>query len=173
MGFSGYAEECLKYIDAQQLPVEFGGQGKYRPLSVLFLQSKFSCECALFAVGRFAIRTGGPATEDGRGGAVVQTVSSRFEVHVEVSDVGTTIYWDFTTREHDIGFGILVNGQVLENHAIERHNCSMEPVSGSHRCRQAGKYTLVWDNSYSLWRSKVITYKVDAYKPAENILADQ
>jgi hypothetical protein len=43
----------------------------------------------------------------------------------------------------------------------ERLDCNVVPESGIHECTAAGVYTVTFDNSYSWFSSKSVTYKVD------------
>ena len=48
---------------------------------------------------------------------------------------------------------------------VERYNTHIFPETGSHLCETVGTYVLMFDNTYSLMRSKTVSYSVDVSDP--------
>lgn len=72
---------------------------------------------------------------------------------VQPSDV---VVWKFSTKSYDIGFSVAFNEKDVL--AYQRYNSHLQVVKGSIVARYTGKISLVWDNSYSLMRSKNLSY---------------
>jgi len=131
-------------------------------------------------------------------------------VRVPTHPEGTSLYWEFSTDNYDIGFGayfewvvedssqvtVQVEESVDEDNEEEteieassgssdiesgagmnkskglkkphtdeiipvfRRNCHHEVIIGNHVYPGCGVYLLKFDNSYSLWRSKTLYYRV-------------
>ena len=104
--------------------------------------------------------------------------------------VGTCLFWEFATETYDVGFGVSFEwtlpaseGITVEVHEDEtgeqngendntekqrvdeilptiRRPCNEEVMVGSHLYPGRGVYLLKFDNSYSLFRSKTLFYRV-------------
>jgi hypothetical protein len=76
-----------------------------------------------------------------------------------------TIYWEFSVKKHDIKFSLLKETDGIVETVIEPQvvEASEKRTTGSHIVlpETLGKYTIVWDNSYSYWRSKNIFFLVN------------
>ncbi|CAE7614341.1 unnamed protein product, partial [Symbiodinium microadriaticum] len=66
------------------------------------------------------------------------------------------IAWSFSTKSKDIGFRVVQKGSDLV--AYQRYNSHAAAATGIAEIPQNGVVELVWDNSYSKWRSKALTY---------------
>ena len=101
---------------------------------------------------------------------------------------GTCLFWEFATESYDVGFGVSfewslpssegITVEVDENEPIKdnvnevqkprvdeilptvRRPCDQEVMVGSHLYPGRGVYLLKFDNSYSLFRSKTLFYRV-------------
>merc|ERR1712240_494726 len=111
-----------------------------------------------------------------------ETVTVRVPTHMD----GRSLYWEFATDSYDIGFGLFFEwddpedtpdndgdaesggrGLLVDNGPptsciipIYRRDCHEEVYAGSHTYPRQGIYQLKFDNSYSLWRSKTLYYRV-------------
>ena len=84
----------------------------------------------------------------------------------------TRLVWSFCTEQYDIGFGLdfeVAGGDVDPNaelkveclSAVARVQAHEDLQSGSHVNPVPGNWLLVFDNSFSILRSKKVSYKCD------------
>eukprot|EP00039_Didymoeca_costata_P026698 m.16438 g.16438 ORF g.16438 m.16438 type:complete len:331 (+) comp5699_c0_seq2:241-1233(+) len=79
----------------------------------------------------------------------------------------TMVLWKFCTEANDIGFGVdfevTTEGEpVVENIVpVERKPCDTELLIGSHSYPKPGNWLLLFDNSFSILRSKTVYYKCE------------
>jgi hypothetical protein len=139
---SNYYEVLSKEIPPENFPAEYGGQ----------------CSCAngcLPKTGRFEV-TGDDI--------VHATVPRHGNLKVPfVVESGCTLKWEFTTRDYDISYGVLYendDGKQFEVVPTTRCNSQHQKIVGTFTAPQSGTYVLHWDNSYSLMRSKELSYKI-------------
>jgi len=161
----------LKNIDADQLPVHWGGTAR-DPDGDPYCKSK---------IGR-----GGPIPEKYRLNKVklennnINNFSSitidrgsSTPLQYDVEQVGSVLSWNFFTEDKDVGFGVyrrtgdakqLVKDmeEVLPN---ERVNCHMVPESGTWICETPGTYIVQFDNSYSWLNAKKVSYLISVIVP--------
>ena len=69
---------------------------------------------------------------------------------------GEICVWSFTTAKFDIGFSVQLDG--LDKLAFTRYDSHREPVTGTLLVESPGVVLLKFDNSYSKWRGKQLTY---------------
>ncbi|KAL5272512.1 hypothetical protein ACHWQZ_G000648 [Mnemiopsis leidyi] len=96
-------------------------------------------------------------------------------VRIPTYESGTALYWEFATQNYDIGFGASFEWEeegVGENGAAElkvrrepilpilRRSSHEKVITGSHAFPRGGTYLLMFDNSFSLLRSKTVYYRV-------------
>ena len=85
-------------------------------------------------------------------------------VKVDTSDVAAGIFWEFCTESYDIGFGLSFKQQgrneEIEVIPISRMECSVDVAAGNHYFTTPGTYFLKFDNTYSMFRSKRVFYRV-------------
>uniref|UniRef100_A0A1I8HEC4 ACB domain-containing protein n=1 Tax=Macrostomum lignano TaxID=282301 RepID=A0A1I8HEC4_9PLAT len=90
-------------------------------------------------------------------------------VRVPTHEEGSCIVWEFATDHYDIGFGVYFEWTVSPSDRVTavdeiipvfRRDCHEEVYCGSHQYPGRGVYLLKFDNSYSLWRSKWLYYRV-------------
>lgn len=97
-------------------------------------------------------------------------------VHVSESDdedeedLEDDIYDDETLYNNALEAGALKSGSISANGVskpllteivpVFRRDCQNEVYAGSHQYPGQGVYLLKFDNSYSLWRSKTLYYRV-------------
>lgn len=106
------------------------------------------------------------------GSHVLQVARSEMAVvKVETSDRASGIFWEFCTEAYDIGFGVgfLVQGaaQKAEQELlpIVRRECSEDVITGTHTFSAPGTYLFKFDNTYSMFRSKKVFYRVYYCQP--------
>eukprot|EP01087_Luapelamoeba_hula_P011057 TRINITY_DN2979_c0_g1_i4.p1 TRINITY_DN2979_c0_g1~~TRINITY_DN2979_c0_g1_i4.p1 ORF type:complete len:438 (+),score=103.72 TRINITY_DN2979_c0_g1_i4:182-1315(+) len=142
---SDYQETLLADIDASELPVEFGGTSD------------------------FVVTGGGPysgAKDDGSMVSPLEVTVGRqdkYEARVIIENERSLITWKFSTVGYDIGFGIqfeTASGEREAVVAIDRVNSHEEAIEGCYTAEKTGTYFLVWDNTFSTWTKKTLTYLV-------------
>ncbi|KAH8027070.1 hypothetical protein HPB51_002015 [Rhipicephalus microplus] len=118
--------------------------------------------------------------EGGQGVGHGEVVTVRVPTHPN----GNCLFWEFATDSYDLGFGIYFEwtaepGNQMSVHVSESEEedeeeevidesgdsgvppgLSREVYAGSHLYPGQGVYLLKFDNSYSLWRSKTLYYRV-------------
>ncbi|GJQ83375.1 hypothetical protein Trydic_g18157 [Trypoxylus dichotomus] len=80
-----------------------------------------------------------------------------------ISDPGSLLQWDFRTEDHDIRFGVTYtdeNGNVHKVINPSRTSANLVDVTGTITCKAPATYTVIFDNSYSKFRSKTLHYYV-------------
>ena len=88
-------------------------------------------------------------------------------VRIPTYESGSALYWEFATEHYDIGFGASFEWEDEEKGVrrepilpILRRSSQEKVITGSHAYPRAGTYLLLFDNSYSLLRSKTVYYRV-------------
>ena len=106
------------------------------------------------------------------GSHVLQVSRSEMAVvKVDTSDSASGIFWEFCTEAYDIGFGVgfLMRGAAQEKEQellpIVRRECSEDVITGTHTFSAPGTYMFKFDNTYSMFRSKKVFYRVYYCQP--------
>ena len=92
-------------------------------------------------------------------------------VKVDTNSDMSGIFWEFCTEAYDIGFGVgfLAQGAAKEEEQellpIVRRECSEDVITGSHSFSAPGTYLFKFDNTYSMFRSKKVFYRVYYCQP--------
>lgn len=74
--------------------------------------------------------------------------------------------WQFVTEDYDIGFGLDFETLGAEGMDVRQilpvMRCAADTVivTGSHTSEEKGNWLLVFDNSYSILRSKTVYYRI-------------
>ena len=109
------------------------------------------------------------------------------ELPIPISLKGSTIRYSFTTIEGDVSFGVFMrkpddtaqgttadNGEEAEEEELQpltRVDSHESPVSGSFLVTEAPSVAvIVWDNNYSWFRSKTLSYSVTIKPPSQDIV---
>eukprot|EP00004_Rigifila_ramosa_P019172 TRINITY_DN4845_c0_g1_i8.p1 TRINITY_DN4845_c0_g1~~TRINITY_DN4845_c0_g1_i8.p1 ORF type:complete len:327 (+),score=65.72 TRINITY_DN4845_c0_g1_i8:199-1179(+) len=144
-----FKPRLLALVAPENLPVEWGG----------------TCSAPL--------REAANARGSGAGGlARTVTVSSSHEVVVDVEVPGSWILYEFQTAAHDIGFGLVYSATRETVVPLARFECAAQPHQGRVQTRRAGRYTALLDNSFSLLRSKTVTYQIVVMAPGSDAAAE-
>ncbi|CAN7985268.1 unnamed protein product, partial [Ixodes hexagonus] len=160
----------LKYVDPSELPVHWGGQ---------LTGPGGDPECT-HMVGR-----GGHVPEhlylknrskDSEGPNTTTCVIERgqnLDVPVKVEHAGCVLRWKFQTSPgHDVDFGVMRSStedtipteQVLQPIRVK---CDLAPEVGQLDCSKAGTYIVRFDNSFSWFTRKQISYALQVMSPDE------
>jgi len=136
---SNYQDVLTKIIPPEFLPKAYGGEMEYYP------------------------EGGGPLkgyTKDLKPTKVL--VYDKFEKTVNLKE-DSIIAWEFKTKSYDIGFGLFYEyspDKREEIIPIARLDSHKEMVVGIYSTTKAGVHVLHWDNTYSMSRSKDLSYQV-------------
>jgi len=155
-----YKETLLEYIDSEELPEYLGGTKTS--------DGDPKCSDLICHGGVVPKEFYLENTEDFETMETIEVGSGdKVYVEYEIENENTYLKWEYKTEEHDIGFGLfLKNGddwdEVL---AIERHDCSIMTLDGSHKCKEPGTYALCFDNSFSMMTSKNVRYTAEVMDP--------
>jgi hypothetical protein len=95
-----------------------------------------------------------------------------------VADEGCFLKWEFRTESHDIRFGVTLKDADGNSTAVVPHKrvaAHQIDESGVVACQSPATYTVTFDNSYSLLRSKKLHYEILVTPPVEkmNILPQE
>ncbi|XP_018568661.1 SEC14-like protein 2 [Anoplophora glabripennis] len=89
-----------------------------------------------------------------------------------VAEEGCFLRWDFRTEGHDIRFGVTLKDEQGEESPVVRHRrvaAHQIDESGVVACQAPATYTVIFDNSYSLMRSKKVHYCVYVTLPLNKL----
>ncbi|KAH7957474.1 hypothetical protein HPB52_019221 [Rhipicephalus sanguineus] len=109
-----------------------------------------------------------------QGGSAAATLSvdrrSCHEVPVSVTQAGSRLCWEYETEDHDIGFTVVraQDDPAAEDVTVlswQREDSHLKPREGSILCEEPGTYVLKFDNTFSAYRSKKLTYTVRVVPP--------
>nr|XP_020450733.1 SEC14-like protein 2 [Monopterus albus] len=165
---ANWQEVLLKYIDAEELPAIYGGK-------LTDPDGDPRCRTRINHVGPV------PSSYYVRDHVKVDyeqcmTVSrgSSQQLDYEILAPGCILRWQFASEGADIGFGVFLKtkkgewkkaGQMLEVLPSQRYNAHLVPEDGSLTCEHPGVYVLRFDNTYSLFQAKRISFTVEVLLP--------
>ncbi|KAL3212410.1 hypothetical protein MRX96_035912 [Rhipicephalus microplus] len=143
-----WKEAILKYVDADQLPKQWGGN------CVDDITGDPFCSTHI-TVAR-------PITE--------ADYRRRSSVILNGDQGGSAAATGYETEDHDIGFAVVraQDGPAAEDVTVlswQREDSHLKPREGSILCEEPGTYVLKFDNSFSAYRSKKLTYTVRVVPP--------
>ncbi|XP_072032708.1 SEC14-like protein 2 [Amphiura filiformis] len=160
---SNWREDILQYVDADQLPVHYGGtmtdsDGNHKCLSLVTPVGKIPN--SYYLKGRQVISKNMESREIKRGSAL--------ELQYVISRPGSLIRYEFKTENYDLSFSIKAiceKGKRVDVLKKQRHNCHMVPEDGQITLEQPGTYVIRFDNSDSFLRGKKLSYWVEVLEP--------
>lgn len=172
-GKSGWKEAIHKYIDPDEIPLHWGGN------CVDDIDGSAKCLSKVCAGGKvdpsYYTLQGDGVSEHKDLKSKVIAKKGTFKIECEVDKPGSTIGYTFKTESHDIAFGItfqpikhkidVPDDTPVDLIPIERVNCHLIAEDGNLICLNKGKYTLIFDNSFSWYRSKKILFNVQVIPP--------
>jgi len=138
-----YQQVLLRNIDSKNLPKYLGGE----------------CECSGGCVE--LVDPENSFTKE-----VIKAGASR-TVECKVEDKGTIVSWIFRTRKNDIQFSVIFVNKDNKSTTIaeaKRVDAASHQIEGGFEAPEPGVIHLKWDNSYSMFSSKEIIYRLDVVK---------
>lgn len=123
------------------------------------------------------LQTGDPDSESEYTSVTVKK-GDKLVVRIKCEEEGAFLRWDFKTDNHDIKFGITATDAVGHSTpAIQHARVSAHEFdeSGVLTCQAQTTYSVIFDNSYSILRSKKLRYRVYLTPPIpdEEVHADK
>ncbi|KAK5870689.1 hypothetical protein PBY51_003614 [Eleginops maclovinus] len=165
---ANWQEVLMKYIDAEELPVIYGGKltdpdGDPRCRTMIHHVSPVPPS---YYVRDHVKMEYEQCTTVSRG--------SSQQLDYEILFPGCVLRWQFASEGADIGFGVFVKAkkgekkkaaQMEEVVASQRYNAHLVPEDGSLTCERPGVYVLRFDNTYSIFQAKRISFTVEVLLP--------
>jgi len=136
---SDYKDTLKKFIDPSNLPQMYGG----------------TCQCVGGCVEVIGVDDGFTTVTIKRG--------EKFQTELVV-EKGALVTWDFRTRDNDISFEVsfVSNGNKATVEVTKRYESHLKPITAGFNAKEAGKVIFLWDNSYSRFKQKILTFLVQA-----------
>uniref|UniRef100_A0A673XKB9 SEC14-like lipid binding 8 n=1 Tax=Salmo trutta TaxID=8032 RepID=A0A673XKB9_SALTR len=170
---ANWQEVLLNYIDPEQLPAAYGGK-------LTDPDGDSRCRTKIHYAGTV------PTSYYVRESVKVDyeqclTVSrgSSQQLEYEILCPGCVLRWQFSSDGADIGFGVFMKGKIGERQNAgqmqevvpsQRYNAHLVPEDGSLTCSEPGVYVLRFDNTYSIFQSKRISFTVEVLLPVKSDL---
>lgn len=89
----------------------------------------------------------------------------KIEVPVNVVQAGSILEWKLQTKSHDIGLGVFHlqpdSGKKIELLEVKRVKCDIVPECGKLKCSEAGTYIFKFDNGFSWFTKKDLSYVIE------------
>lgn len=165
---SNWKEVLQKYIDPEQIPVEYGG-------TLTDPDGDPKCSSKINYGGdvpqHYYVRD--QLAQQYEHTVVVNRGSSH-QVEYEILFPGCVLRWQFRTEGADVGFGVYLKtkagerqraGAMTEVYPNQRYNSHLVPEDGSLTCSTPGIYVLRFDNTYSYLHAKRVSYSVEVLLP--------
>uniref|UniRef100_A0A0B6Z7E2 CRAL-TRIO domain-containing protein n=1 Tax=Arion vulgaris TaxID=1028688 RepID=A0A0B6Z7E2_9EUPU len=169
---ANYKEVLLQYIEADQLPKQWGGScvdpdGNPRCPSKIVpggdVPHTYYRQNDLTDMTDFA------EVSIGRG--------SSLQLDYVIDKPNSAIRWQFKTDGFDIGFGVYLRTTDHRQKAVDmepilpsqRVNSHMVPEDGSVTCRRTGIYVVRFDNTYSFVRTKKLYYQIEVLEQSHDL----
>ncbi|OXA56178.1 SEC14-like protein 3 [Folsomia candida] len=91
----------------------------------------------------------------------------KYKMDVFTTSSRSEIRWRFNTEDHDIGFQVVCprGSTLVPWRRLDSHNSMQE---GTITCETVGKYQLVFDNSFSYTKAKMVKYYVQVVEEGED-----
>ncbi|CAL1278990.1 unnamed protein product [Larinioides sclopetarius] len=162
-GTDGWKEALLEDIDADDLPACYGGN-RTDP------DGNPRCE-TFINWGQPVPRRYYNAQNERRKLSIVWDAEkltvlpfSKEEITLEVKEENSYLEFEFETKSRDIDFSLIFREESVDYfesvELIPKQRISDESEKGYFKCEKAGKYTFVFDNSFSWLHSKEVYYRV-------------
>ncbi|GFY76979.1 retinal-binding protein [Trichonephila inaurata madagascariensis] len=169
-GSSGWKEDLLKIIDADELPAFLGGNKTDpdgNPLCKTFVKHGQQIPESYYLNYRKKLLSCSSHLKK----LTVQR-SSMEEMRFKITESLSLLEWEFELKNRDIDFAVYFNSSEEESELVEivpkqRMDTYYGPEKNYVKCENRGIYTIVFDNSYSWVHSKEVFYRIRVRKPNE------
>ncbi|XP_038054799.1 SEC14-like protein 2 [Patiria miniata] len=162
---SNWKEVLLRYIDADNLPVHYGG-------TATGPDGDPYCQHQIVMGGKvpesYYIKGRDVSSQD-----LMRYELSRascLELKYQVSKPASILRYEFKTENYDLAFGIrriADDGEKLDVLTKQRYNCHLVPEDGEISLQETGTYVVRFDNGYSWTKAKTLLYWVELLEPVD------
>ncbi|KAF8791867.1 retinal-binding protein-like [Argiope bruennichi] len=168
-GKDGWKDNLLEFIYADDLPMYLGGNKTDpdgNPLCKTFIHRGCPIPKKYYVSKRVKKLSLDPDVEK-----ITVAPFSKEEITFDVKEENSFLEWEFETKHRDINFSLFFTDDSLEDLEpveiipLQRIDTSFETEKGSLKCEKVGKYTILFDNSFSWIHSKEIYYKAEIRPP--------
>lgn len=87
------------------------------------------------------------------------------KLSLNITKENSSIAWSFRSDNHDIGFQIVYEDTEEVIIPFTRVQSQKQLQEGTQSCSQLGTYNFIFDNTFSLARSKTVYYNVSVIEP--------
>ncbi|XP_076023520.1 SEC14-like protein 2 isoform X2 [Genypterus blacodes] len=165
---ANWQEMLLKYIDAEELPAIYGGK-------LTDPDGDPRCRTKINHVGPVptSYYVQDHVKVDYEQCLTVSRGSSK-QLDYEILFPGCVLRWQFASDGADIGFGVFMKAKKGERKKAaemqevvlsQRYNAHLVPEDGSLICECPGVYVLRFDNTYSIFQAKRISFTAEILLP--------
>lgn len=152
----GWQKVLLDYVDPGELPAHWGG-------TIVDPEGGARCTHVIGPGGDLpeaVYRGGGALAIDPEAVSCFLERGHRLEVPVLVETPGSKLHWQLQAR--DVAFAVWRNSgnDRVELLAPRRIACDRDPECGQVHCEEAGTYTFLFDNSFSWFSGKQLSYVI-------------
>ncbi|KAH9381176.1 hypothetical protein HPB48_003153 [Haemaphysalis longicornis] len=152
----GWQKVLLDYVDPGELPAHWGG-------TIVDPVGGARCTHVIGPGGDLpeaVYRGGGALAIDPEAVSCFLERGHRLEVPVQVETPGAKLHWQLQAR--DVAFALWRNSgdDRVELLAPRRVACDRDPECGQVHCEEAGTYTFLFDNSFSWFSGKQLSYVI-------------
>ncbi|XP_046633859.1 SEC14-like protein 2 [Daphnia pulicaria] len=166
---SEWTAALLKEIDADQLPVHYGG-------TMTDSNGDPKCSGKISLGGEvpqsYYMETVKPTVKPEMTSMTVSS-SSKKKLEYKIIQANSVLRWEFMTEDSDIGFSVYYverNGDRVDIITNERVQSHLMMEEGDVVCVRPVLYVLEFDNSYSYLRSKKVWYRVVVDLPSASVV---
>ncbi|KAF8794828.1 SEC14-like protein 2 like protein [Argiope bruennichi] len=170
-GKEGWKPVLLDAIDADVLPAFLGGNRT---------DPDGDPNCNSFIVHSGPIPEKYYLTKDfskmmEKDGATCITIERQSKVKIPVSLQydGSILNWEYEVKTHDIGFGLTSETAKSELIPVHKVETELKSETGRYRCKSAGTYYIIFDNSYSWFNSKEVCYRTWVTDPYDSEYSEE
>ncbi|XP_057372739.1 SEC14-like protein 2 [Daphnia carinata] len=163
-----WSAALLKEIDADQLPVYYGG-------TMTDSNGDPKCSSKICLGGEvppsYYMEVVKPTPKEYMTSLTLSSGSKK-KLEYKIIQTNSVLRWEFMTEEGDIGFGIHYverNGERVDLVNNERVESNLIMEEGEVACTRPVLYVVEFDNSYSFLRSKKIWYRIIVDLPSSNV----
>lgn len=163
-----WKEVLLKYIDADQVPVYYGG-------TLMDPPGDPYCKARINHAGDVpqSYYMQDSVKQQYEKSVIINRGSSQ-QLEYEILFPGCVLRWQFMSEGADVGFGVYLKtrigerqkaGEMAEVVRNQRYNSHLVPEDGTLTCQDPGIYVIRFDNTYSILHSKKVNYSVEVLLP--------
>lgn len=152
----GWLPTLLEYVDPSQLPAQWGG-------TIVHPEGGARCTHVIGPGGELPAavsRGGGALATDPDAVSCFVERGRCLEVPVQVEAAGAKLHWRLQAK--DVGFALWrISGEDrVQLLAPRRIACDRDPECGQMHCEEPGTYTFTFDNSFSWFNGKQLSYVI-------------